>query len=165
MNTIYLSIFLGIFKHLSALFYSSQCKSFTFLLFCLSQSIFYIWYFINCILKILNFFFFSVYRHSRLKKLILHRTNLLNLLIHSISFFVGPIGFGAILGLRRWRICLQCRRPGFKPSVRKIPWQREWLPTPVFMHWEFHRLKSLEGIESQRVGHTWVTNTFIGFYT
>ena len=27
---------------------------------------------------------------------------------------------------------LQCRRPGFNPWVGKIPWRREWLPTPVF---------------------------------
>ena len=29
-------------------------------------------------------------------------------------------------------MCLQCGRPGFDPWVGKIPWQREWLPTPVF---------------------------------
>ena len=27
---------------------------------------------------------------------------------------------------------LQCGRPGFDPWVGKIPWRREWLPTPVF---------------------------------
>ena len=27
----------------------------------------------------------------------------------------------------------QCRRPGFDPWVGKIPWRREWLPTPVFL--------------------------------
>ena len=26
--------------------------------------------------------------------------------------------------LRRWRICLQCKRPGFDPWVVKIPWRR-----------------------------------------
>jgi len=26
------------------------------------------------------------------------------------------------------KICLQCRRPGFNPWVRKMPWRREWLP-------------------------------------
>ena len=34
--------------------------------------------------------------------------------------------------------CLQCRRPGFSPWVRKIPWRREWLPTPVFPPGESH---------------------------
>ena len=31
-----------------------------------------------------------------------------------------------------WRICLQCRRPGFNPWVEKIPWRRKRLPAPVF---------------------------------
>ena len=34
--------------------------------------------------------------------------------------------------------CLQCRRPGFYPWVGKIPWKREWLPTPVFLPGECH---------------------------
>ena len=45
----------------------------------------------------------------------------------------------------RWWICLQCGRPGFTPWVRKIPWRREWLPTPVFLLGEFHELRSLVG--------------------
>ena len=40
---------------------------------------------------------------------------------------------------------LQCKRPGFNPWVRKIPWRREWLPTPVFLPGEFHRQRSLAG--------------------
>ena len=40
------------------------------------------------------------------------------------------------------RICLQCGRPGFNPWVGKIPWRREWLPTPVFWPGEFHDLYS-----------------------
>ena len=31
------------------------------------------------------------------------------------------------------KICLQRKRPGFDPSVRKISWRRKWLPTPVFL--------------------------------
>ena len=34
------------------------------------------------------------------------------------------------------------RRPGFDPWVGKIPWRREWLPTPVFLPVEFHGLHS-----------------------
>ena len=41
-----------------------------------------------------------------------------------------------------YRICLQCGRPGFDPWVRKIPWRRERLPTPVFWPGEFHELYS-----------------------
>ena len=39
---------------------------------------------------------------------------------------------------------------GFDPWVRKIPWRRERLPTPVFWRREFHGLYSPWG--SQRVG-------------
>ena len=31
------------------------------------------------------------------------------------------------------KIRLQCRRPGFNPWVRKIPWRRDRLPTPGFL--------------------------------
>ena len=41
--------------------------------------------------------------------------------------------------------CLQCGRPGFDPWVRKIPWRREWQPTPVFLLGEFHGQRSLLG--------------------
>ena len=50
--------------------------------------------------------------------------------------------------LSRSRICLQCwrhRRQGFDPWIRKIPWRREWQPTPVFLPGEFHGQKSLAG--------------------
>ena len=40
---------------------------------------------------------------------------------------------------------MQCRRPGFDPWVRKIPWRREWLPTPVFWPGEFHGQRRLAG--------------------
>ena len=36
----------------------------------------------------------------------------------------------------------QCRRLGFDPWVKKIPWRREWLPTPVFLPGELHGLYS-----------------------
>ena len=40
---------------------------------------------------------------------------------------------------------LQCGRPGFSLWVGKIPWRREWLPTPVFLPGEFHGQRSLVG--------------------
>ena len=45
--------------------------------------------------------------------------------------------------------------------VGKIPWRREWLPTPVFWPREFHGLQSM-GL--QRGGHDWATFTFIKIY-
>ena len=44
-----------------------------------------------------------------------------------------------------------CRRPGFNLWVRKIPWRREWLLTPVFLPGEFHGQRSLVGYSSR--GH------------
>ena len=37
----------------------------------------------------------------------------------------------------------QYGRPGFDPCIGKIPWRREWLPTPVFLPGEFHGQRSL----------------------
>jgi len=36
-------------------------------------------------------------------------------------------------------------RHGFDPWVRKIPWRREWQPTPVFLPGESLRLRTLVG--------------------
>ena len=41
------------------------------------------------------------------------------------------------------KICLQCRIPRFDPWVQKIPWRREWQPTPVFLPGKPHRQRSL----------------------
>ena len=40
---------------------------------------------------------------------------------------------------------LQCRRPGFNPWVRNIPWREESQPTPVFLPGESHGQRSLAG--------------------
>ena len=39
--------------------------------------------------------------------------------------------------------CRSQRRLGFNPWVRKIPWGRKWLPTPVFLPGESHGQRSL----------------------
>ena len=36
----------------------------------------------------------------------------------------------------------------FDPWARKMPWRREWLPTPVFWPREFHVQRSLSGYSS-----------------
>ena len=53
---------------------------------------------------------------------------------------------------------LQCRRTGFDPWVRKIPWRRERLPTPVFWPGEFHGLYRPWGRKESRLSN-WVTFT------
>ena len=40
---------------------------------------------------------------------------------------------------------MQGERDGFPPWVRKIPWRREWQPTPVFLPGKSHGLRSLAG--------------------
>ena len=49
----------------------------------------------------------------------------------------------------------------FQSLVRKIPWRREWQPTPVFLPGEFHR----QTMGSQRVKHDWETNIFFLTHT
>ena len=39
----------------------------------------------------------------------------------------------------------EMRRPGFDPWVGRIPWRREWLPTPLLLLGEFHGQRSLTG--------------------
>ena len=36
------------------------------------------------------------------------------------------------------QIIIAISRPGFNPWVGKMPWRREWLPTPGFWLGEFH---------------------------
>ena len=45
--------------------------------------------------------------------------------------------------LKKWRICLRCRRLGLNPWDGKIPWRRDSQPTPVFLPGEFHGQRSL----------------------
>ena len=50
--------------------------------------------------------------------------------------------------LRQWSVCLQCRRPRFNPWVRKMPWRRKWLCSPVFLPGGSHEQRSLVGYSS-----------------
>ena len=47
--------------------------------------------------------------------------------------------------LRGKEFTCSCRRHRFDPSVGKIPWRREWPPTPVFLPRKSHGQRSLEG--------------------
>jgi len=54
----------------------------------------------------------------------------------------GPFPGGAVvktpLAIQKWRY-------EFNPWVRRIPWRRQWQPTPVFLPGEFHGQRSLVG--------------------
>ena len=57
----------------------------------------------------------------------------------------------------------QCRGSGFDPWVEKIPWRREWQPTPVFLPGEFRGQRSLVGYSpwGHKVGRDWAHTTCI----
>ena len=68
-------------------------------------------------------------------------------------------------GLPWWlsgkEIAFQCRRQGFDPLVRKIPWRRKWQPIPLFLPGESQGRRSLVGChlwgrtESDTTEATW----------
>ena len=83
----------------------------------------------------------------------------------NLDFAIGSTQYWRWL---RWsRICLQFRRPGFDPWVRKIPWRRKWQPTNTSLSIPPQRISwtgepgGLQSMGSKRVGHDWVTNTFL----
>ena len=45
--------------------------------------------------------------------------------------------------------CRRCKRRGFNPWVRKIPWRRKWQPSLVFLPGESHGQRSLAGYSPQ----------------
>ena len=61
--------------------------------------------------------------------------------------------------LRQQRIHLQCRRPGFDPWIKKVPWRRAWQPTPAFLPENPNGERSLAGCSSwgRRVAHDWAS--------
>ena len=53
----------------------------------------------------------------------------------------------------------QCRRHGFNPWVRKIPWRRKWQSTPVFLTGKSHGQRNL--VSYSPSGHNLVTNQHV----
>ena len=53
--------------------------------------------------------------------------------------------------------CRRCKRLGFHPWVRKIPWRRKRQPTPVFLPGESHGQRSMAGYSPQVTkSRTWL---------
>ena len=40
---------------------------------------------------------------------------------------------------------MRCKRLGFDPWVRKMPWNRKWQPPPVFLAWKISWIEILVG--------------------
>ena len=72
--------------------------------------------------------------------------------LNGLLLFASLTYNGASLVAQMVKNLLQCRRTGFNPWVGKIPWRREWIPTPVFWPGEFHGWR-LQSMGSQKVGH------------
>ena len=72
---------------------------------------------------------------------------------------VLPVFRGASPMAQQLRTHLQCRRHGFDPWVRKIPWRSKWQPSPVFLPGKSHGQRSLVGysLRDGRVRHDLVT--------
>ena len=69
--------------------------------------------------------------------------SLSNTVISSLNF---PLKYPEVETVKKFPWWLrEYRRPGFDSWVRKIPWRREWLHTPVFLPGEFHEERSLAG--------------------
>ena len=55
----------------------------------------------------------------------------------------------------------ECRRHGFNPWVRKIPWRRKWQPTPVFLPGESHGQRSsggsVHGVAKSQIQLKWLS--------
>ena len=63
----------------------------------------------------------------------------------SPAFHRGTLHRGLPLWLRGKKKCRSCKKGGFDPWIRKIPWRRAWQPTPVFLSGESHGRRSLAG--------------------
>ena len=45
----------------------------------------------------------------------------------------------------------RCRRHGFNPWIKKMPWSRKWQPTPVFLPGKFHGQRGTWGFTVHRI--------------
>ena len=52
---------------------------------------------------------------------------------------------GGASGKESARQCRRYKRRGFNPCFRKIPWNRKWQPTPVFLPGKSHGQRNLVG--------------------
>ena len=63
--------------------------------------------------------------------------------ILSEHFNYKEILYGLFWWLGSKKSACQCRRCGFNPWVRKIPWSRKWQPTLIFLPGKSHGQRSL----------------------
>ena len=59
------------------------------------------------------------------------------------SGYISPILMGSPDGSDGKESACNAKNPGSIPGWGRVPWRREWQPTPVFFPGEFHGLKGL----------------------
>ena len=104
--------------------------------------------------------FFKQRKKTRRRNKYVNRAQLLQFQLFGKGKIIGG-KYIYFLGLLWWlngkESTCQCRRQGFHPWVRKIPWRRKWQPTIVFLPGKPHEQRSLAGYSSggghKRVGH------------
>ena len=84
-----------------------------------------------------------------LKSLIQHHSSKASVFWHSTIFIVQLSHSWALPGYSDGKESACNARPGFDPWVRKIPWRRQGLPTPLFLPREFLGQRSLVGYTSR----------------
>ena len=74
-------------------------------------------------------------------------------------YIYGLMNMGFPGGSGGKELACQCRRLGFDPWVRKIPWRKKWQPTPAFLSGTSHGQGSLAGYSpcGHRVRHDLAT--------
>ena len=127
----------------------------------------------------------SVTSHVTVAKLLSHRMGVMILPPHSgagrtrvrvralvvvvVLIYLDVWAFKGIPWLLRWwRVCLQCRRPGFNPWVGEDPLEKEMAPYSSILAWEILWVEEpsrLQSMGSQRVGHDWELAYLLGFHT
>ena len=66
-------------------------------------------------------------------------------MLNSSQVFVLPFLKLEASLVAQMRIYLPAMQIWVRPWAGKIPWRRQWLPTPVFLPGEFHGQRSLVG--------------------
>ena len=78
-------------------------------------------------------------------------TQLYTHIVHTLNMHIRVIMYiyrsflGGASGKELTCQCRRCKRRGFDPWVRKIPWRRAWQPTPILLPGESHGQRSLAG--------------------
>ena len=78
------------------------------------------------------------------------------------NYLISYIWFRASLVAQTIRNLPAMQETGFDSWGRRIPWRREWQPTPVFfleISWT-EKPGGLQSMGSQRFRHDWAANTF-----